>query len=99
MPGTAAGRTSSTAPLYERFMNAAKVAGIPAGFTPHSLRHALASAMLSKGVPITDVAHWLGHRDVWVTYGICGHLVPSAAARAIAVLDEEYAESDKPQAA
>ena len=50
--------------VYERFMNAADKAGIPAGFTPHSLRHAFASAMLSKGVPITDVAHWLGHRDV-----------------------------------
>ena len=82
--------------LYERFMNAADKAGIPAGFTHHSLRHAFASAMLSKGVPITDVAHWLGHRDVRVTYRIYGHLVPSAAARAIAVLDEEYAEWSKP---
>jgi integrase len=73
-------------------MNAARNAGIPAGFTPHSLRHAFASAMLSKGVPITDVAHWLGHRDVRVTFRIYGHLVPSAAARAITVLDEEYAD-------
>jgi integrase len=78
--------------VYERFMNAARNAGIPAGFTPHSLRHAFASAMLSKGVPITDVAHWLGHRDVRVTFRIYGHLVPSAAARAITVLDEEYAD-------
>jgi integrase len=69
------------------------------GFTPHSLRHAFASAMLSKGVPITDVAHWLGHRDVRVTFRIYGHLVPSAAARAIAVLDQEYAEWSQPQAA
>jgi integrase len=53
--------------------------------------------MLGKGVPITDVAHWLGHRDVRVTYRIYGHLVPSAAARAIAVLDEEYAEWSKPE--
>jgi integrase len=82
--------------VYERFTIAARNAGIPAGFTPHSLRHAFASAMLSKGVPITDVAHWLGHRDVRVTFRIYGHLVPSAAARAIAVLDEEYAEWGKP---
>lgn len=82
--------------VYERFSNAAGKAGIPAGFTPHSLRHAFASAMLGKGVPITDVAHWLGHRDVRVTYRIYGHLVPSAAARAIAVLDEEYAEWSQP---
>jgi integrase len=82
--------------VYERFMNAARNAQVPAGFTPHSLRHAFASAMLSKGVPITDVAHWLGHRDVRVTFRIYGHLVPSAAARAIAVLDAEYAEWSKP---
>jgi integrase len=78
--------------VYQRFSNAARNAGIPAGITPHSLRHAFASAMLGKGVPITDVAHWLGHRDVRVTFRIYGHLVPSAAARAIAVLDEEYAD-------
>jgi integrase len=83
--------------VYDRFMKAAGEAGVPEGFTPHSLRHAFASAMLGKGVPITDVAHWLGHRDVRVTYRIYGHLVPSAAARAIAVLDEEYAEWSKPE--
>jgi integrase len=54
--------------VYERFTSAARNAAIPAGFTPHSLRHAFASAMLSKSVPITDVAHRLGHRDVRVTF-------------------------------
>jgi hypothetical protein len=49
----------------------------------------------AASVPITDVAHWLGHRDVRVTFRIYGHLVPSAAVRAIAVLDEEYAEWNK----
>ena len=53
--------------------------------------------MLNKGVPITDVARWLGHRDVRVTYRIYGHLVPSAASLAIAVLDEEYAEWTNPK--
>ena len=41
-------------------MNAAEKAKIPAGFTPHSSRQtAFASAMLGKGVPITDVANWV----------------------------------------
>jgi hypothetical protein len=31
--------------VYLRFVRTAKAAGIPAGFTPHSLRHAFASAM------------------------------------------------------
>jgi integrase len=97
MPGNGDRSYQLYGTVYERFMNAAEVAGIPQGFTPHSLRHAFASTMLGKGVPITDVAHWLGHRDVRVTYRIYGHLVPSAAARAIAVLDEEYAEWSKPE--
>jgi integrase len=78
--------------VYQRFTSAARNAATPAGFTPHSLRHASASAMLTKSVPITGVAHWPGHRDVRVTFRIYGHLVPSAAARAITVLDEEYAD-------
>jgi len=96
MPGNGDRKFQLYGTVYDRFVNAAEKAGIPAGFTPHSLRHAFASAMLGKGVPITDVAQWLGHRDVRVTYRIYGHLVPSAAARAIAVLDEEYAEWSKP---
>jgi len=99
MPGNGDRKYQVYGTVYDRFMKAARKAGIPAGFTPHSLRHAFASAMLSKGVPITDVAHWLGHRDVRVTYRIYGHLVPSAAARAVTVLDEEYAEWSAPQAA
>jgi hypothetical protein len=97
MPGNGDRKYQLYGTVYERFMNAAEVAGVPGGFTPHSLRHAFASAMLGKGVPITDVAYWLGHRDVRVTYRIYGHLVPSAAARAITVLDEEYAEWSKPE--
>jgi integrase len=59
MPGNGDRRYQLYGTVYDRFMNAAKAAEIPAGFTPHSLRHAFASAMLSKGVPITDVAQWL----------------------------------------
>ena len=33
----------------------------------------------SRGVPITDVAAWLGHRNINVTYATYGHLVPSSA--------------------
>jgi integrase len=65
-------------------------AGIPAAFHPHSLRHVFASVMLGQGVDITEVAKWLGHRDINVTYSIYGHLMPSAADRAVAALDAEY---------
>jgi integrase len=72
------------------FVRAAEEAGIPQGFTPHSLRHVFASSLLSAGVPITDVAEWLGHRSIQVTYGIYGHLVPAAWGRAAEALDAEY---------
>ena len=73
------------------FRYAAGLAGIPAGFTPHSLRHGYASALLSHGVPISDVAHWLGHRSIEVTFGTYGHLLPSGWETARVTLDAEYA--------
>jgi integrase len=72
------------------FSRAARLAGIIEGFTPHSLRHVFASALLARGVPITDVAEWLGHRSIEVTYRIYGHLVPSAWGRAREALNAEY---------
>jgi integrase len=89
-------RQDGLLPSYSSYRHAfnanAKKAGIPAGFTPHSLRHAFVSALLSRLVPITDVAVWLGHRNINVTYATYGHLVPSAAGRALAVLNAEYEE-------
>jgi integrase len=83
-------------PTYHSYRHAfngrARKAGIPAGFTPHSLRHAFVSALLGRGVPITDVAKWLGHRNINVTYATYGHLVPSSLGRALDVLNAEYAE-------
>jgi integrase len=78
--------------MYFRFVHAAKAAGIADGFSPHSLRHAFASAMLARGVQITELAHFLGHRDINVTHQVYGHLLPSAAKRAIAALNAEFAE-------
>jgi integrase len=60
MPGPNDRMFRSYQNVYERFKHAAKAAGIPDGFTPHSLRHAYASAMLARGVQITKfpVALW-----------------------------------------
>jgi integrase len=83
-------------PVYGSYLRSftrqAAGAGIPGGFTPHSLRHVFASALLARLVPITDVAAWLGHKDINVTYAIYGHLVPSSLGRALKVLDAEYQE-------
>jgi integrase len=78
--------------VYDRFMGAAGPAGIPAGFTPHSLRHAFASALLGRNVPIGDVSEWLGHQDVNTTYATYRHMLPDAPTAAVTVLETEYAE-------
>jgi integrase len=81
------------------FKNAARDAGIPEGFRPHSLRHAFASTLLSRGVPITDVARWLGHRNINETYLTYSHFMPEAEDRALSTLEAEYAEWSQPDAA
>jgi integrase len=77
---------------HRRFASARKAGGLPAEFTPHTLRHIFASVALANGVPITDVSKWLGHRNINTTYAIYGHLVPSSWDAARAVLDAEYRE-------
>ena len=61
--------------IYFRFTLAAEVAGISDGFTPRSLRHAFTSASFARSVQITELAHFLRHRDINVT-----HQVPGPAA-------------------
>lgn len=93
-------RYAAYATVLGQFTTAAKQAGIPAGFHPHSLRHAYASALLGRGVPITDVARWLGHRDVSVTFAVYSHMMPDAPVAAVAALDDEFsAWASKPVAA
>jgi integrase len=73
-----------------KFTTAAKAVGIEAGFHPHSLRHAFASALLGCGQPLGDVSQWLGHRDVNTTYAVYRHMLPEAPVNAVSVLDAEY---------
>ena len=47
-------------------------------------------ASFAKGVPITEVSRWLGHKSIEVTHQIYGHLVPASWERARAVLDDAY---------
>ena len=99
MPGHDAKPYQRYKAVYSRFMRAASAAGIPDGFTPHSLRHAYASAMLARGVQITELAHFLGHKDINTTHAVYGHLLPSAAKRAVSALNAEFDEWSKGQQA
>jgi integrase len=78
-----------------RFQRASAAAGIEAGFHPHSLRHAYVSTLLARGVPLTDIAPWVGHRDISKLYKVYGHLLPHAEGRALAALDGEFQEWSK----
>ncbi|MBO8184221.1 tyrosine-type recombinase/integrase [Streptomyces spirodelae] len=62
-------------------------AGIERKLTPYSLRHYFASNCLSNGIPITDVAEWMGHKNIAMTFRIYRHLMPASIGRAAKILD------------
>ncbi|MEU9987638.1 tyrosine-type recombinase/integrase [Streptomyces sp. NPDC048045] len=63
-------------------------AGVEVKYTMYSLRHYFASKCLTHGIPITDVAEWMGHKSIEVTYPIYRHLVPGSVTRAAKILNE-----------
>ncbi|MFJ6518663.1 tyrosine-type recombinase/integrase [Streptomyces filamentosus] len=66
---------------------AKKRAGITRKLNPYSLRHFFASNCLSRGIPITDVAEWMGHSNINMTYRIYRHLMPASIGRAAKILE------------
>ena len=76
--------------IVVRFRKAAEAAGL-GEMTPHNLRHLYVTALLTNGVPITDVSPMLGHRDIGVTSAVYSHLTETAWDRARAVLDTDCA--------
>ncbi|MER8047723.1 tyrosine-type recombinase/integrase [Streptomyces sp. NPDC094032] len=77
--------------LVDRLWRAAKGnAGITRKITPHWLRHFFASARLSKGVPVSDMAEWLGHRDPRITLETYAHVMPDAPQRLRSLMDAVF---------
>ncbi|MGW7286232.1 tyrosine-type recombinase/integrase [Streptomyces sp. NPDC054847] len=60
---------------------------IPEGMVIYSLRHFFASNCLSHGIPITDVAEWMGHNSIDITFKIYRHLMPGSIGTAAKLLD------------
>ena len=54
-----------------------------------------ASAPSAGSVRADEVAAWLGHPNINVTYATYGHLVPSSLGRAQEVLNSEYTQWSK----
>ncbi len=71
----------------------ARRAGLPKGVGLHSLRHTHASALLTAGVPIANVARRLGHRDTHTTARIYAHALPDTDA-AVASLWDRFLAGD-----
>ncbi|MFJ3794439.1 tyrosine-type recombinase/integrase [Kitasatospora sp. NPDC090091] len=65
----------------------AGLANIPEGVTLYGNRHFFASNCLTHNIPITDVAEWMGHKSIDVTFKIYRHLMPGSIGRAAQVLD------------
>jgi integrase len=50
--------------MYSTVKRRFKVLGVQSkGCGPHALRHACATHLLKKGIPLKDIADFLGHRD------------------------------------
>lgn len=60
---------------------------IPKGIVLYSFRHFFASQCLQLRIPITDVADWMGHKSLDVTFKIYRHLMPGSIASAASSLD------------
>ncbi|MEU3498318.1 site-specific integrase [Kitasatospora cineracea] len=64
---------------------------IPEGMVLYGFRHFFASNCLAHNIPITDVAEWMGHRSIDVTFKIYRHLMPGSISRAAQVLNLDLA--------
>ena len=55
--------------------------------TLHTIRHSSAVAMVSAGIPITQVAQYLGHSNTAITFSTYGRFAPDHLTEAAEVLD------------
>ncbi len=60
----------------------AKAAGITKRTFPHNFRHSYITHMLEAGVPITEVATLVGHKDIQTTYSTYMHLADKTLQKA-----------------
>jgi integrase len=76
--------------VHKMIREARDACGLPGKWTAHDLRHSYASHMLAGAIPISDVAKYLGHESIEITFRTYGHLVPASFGRARSVIDESW---------
>ncbi|WP_158685061.1 tyrosine-type recombinase/integrase [Streptomyces sp. LaPpAH-108] len=57
------------------------------GVGTYGFRHYFAPNALGNGIPITDVAEWMGHKSIEETYRTYRHLMPDSIIKAARILD------------
>ena len=57
-------------------------AGVTKRVFPHNFRHSYITHLLETGVPITEVASLVGHKDIQTTYSTYMHLADKTLQRA-----------------
>ncbi|MGW8687802.1 tyrosine-type recombinase/integrase, partial [Streptomyces sp. NPDC055817] len=75
---------------WKRIKEAGEVE-VPEGMVIYGFRHFFASNCLGNGIPITDVAEWMGHRSIDVTFKIYRHLMPGSIGQAAQTIDAALA--------
>ncbi len=83
-----AGTPLETGKVAGAFRRALKRAGLPAHFTPHSLRHTFASILIAEGKSPAYVQRQLGHASIQLTVDTYGKWLPMGDKAAVDSLDE-----------
>jgi site-specific recombinase XerD len=68
-PGATPARPVATDTARSVFHRARVQAGLPDGYTPHSLRHSFATHLLDAGTDLVLIQQLLGHRSLETTSG------------------------------
>lgn len=66
--------------LLSEFHKAAEAAGCPQ-YTPKSFRHFFVKTCIFAGIPMYEIAQWLGHRDSRTTERVYAHITKEAYQR------------------
>ena len=75
--GSRWGRAVEPATMSAALTDACDAAGL-GHWTPHELRHSAASLLLASGVPLVQVADFLGHSSATVTASVYAHVLDDA---------------------